>query len=374
MDALSTRPPSTEPAKVGQNIFLRVIWAGVVVSFLFLVMRLTARYKTFKRLYFDDGFVIFSWFLALFTAIIWQIVARFMYQFMAITSGQLWPPPTNFVNDTERYYKGSVVVLIFFYTSLWAVKISFLFFFKRLGQNVRWQKILWWCVLAFTVATYFVCIGDIQYSCLAAPLGEIISHCSSDRDVNFQLVTLKFNAAIDVLTDVMILSIPTSLLWKVKISLRRKLALMGIFSLVIITMVFAIVRVAVISSESRQPDTSWSYMWSCIEQVIAIIVACLASFRTLFKQPDSRPQPLKHIPPSHNARNLFLRSNKRIRSVCQWLPITDLTGLSTEHSTHIRNDDPEEGANIAKNSSTEHVVPLNSVYVKQEIEFHETPR
>lgn len=166
-------------------------------------MRLTARYKTFKKLYFDDGFVIFSWFLALFTAIIWQIVARFMYQFMAITSGQLWPPPTNFVNDTERYYKGSVVVLIFFYTSLWAVKISFLFFFKRLGQNVRWQKILWWCVLAFTVATYFVCIGDIQYSCLAAPLGEIISHCSSDRDVNFQLVTLKFNAAIDVLTDVM---------------------------------------------------------------------------------------------------------------------------------------------------------------------------
>lgn len=104
---------------------------------------------------------------------------------------------------TERYYKGSVVILIFFYTSLWSVKISFLFFFKRLGQNVRWQKILWWCVFAFTAATYFVCIGDIQYACLAAPLMEIMSHCSSDWDVNFQQVTLKFNGTIDVLTDVM---------------------------------------------------------------------------------------------------------------------------------------------------------------------------
>jgi len=51
-------------------------------------------------------------------------------------------------------------------------------------------------------------------------------------------------------------------------SIRKKLALIGIFSLVIITMVIAIVRVAVISALTRQPDTSWSYMWSSIEQCI----------------------------------------------------------------------------------------------------------
>ena len=99
------------------------------------------------------------------------MLPEFLYQFDAVTSGQLWPPPATFVTNTEPYYKGSVVVLTFFYTSLWAVKISFLIFFRRLGQNVRRQKVLWWTVFAFTVATYIICIGNIQFSCLAQAIG-----------------------------------------------------------------------------------------------------------------------------------------------------------------------------------------------------------
>jgi hypothetical protein len=44
--------------------------------------------------------------------------------------------------------------------------------------------------------------------------------------------------------------------------------LIGIFSLTVITTLFAIVRVTVISSLTRQPDPSWAYMWSAIEQCI----------------------------------------------------------------------------------------------------------
>lgn len=126
-----------------------------------------------------------------------------MYQLLAVTNGQLWPPPTNFGKDTEKFAKGSLVVFVFFYTSLLAVKVSFLLFFKRLGQNVRWQKFLWWCVLAFTVTTYLVSIGIIPYRCLAVGIEELLSQCSSEWDANFRQITIKFNAAMDVLTDVM---------------------------------------------------------------------------------------------------------------------------------------------------------------------------
>ena len=78
-------------------------------------------------------------------------------------------------------------------------------------------------------------------------------------------------------------------------------------------MVFAIIRVIVISSYSTEPDQSWLYMWSSIEQTVcksplfqssltalesalelnlqsnsytAIMVACLASFPSLFKKSD----------------------------------------------------------------------------------------
>jgi hypothetical protein len=149
----------------------------------------------------DDGFVIFAWLLALLTAVDWQVVADFLFHFIDVTRGRLWPPPAIFVNDSERYYKGSVVVIVMFYTGLWAVKFSFLLFFKRLGQNVAGQKVLWWCVLGFTVVTYLLCIGDIQYSCLAAPFAKIEIRCSTDSAVQYQRVTLAINCAVDVVTD-----------------------------------------------------------------------------------------------------------------------------------------------------------------------------
>ena len=191
-----------------------------------------------------------------------------------------------------KYYKSAVVVLVFFYTSLWAIKTSFLLFFRRLGHNVTGQKVIWWCVFGFTVASYFVCIGDIQYTCLAAPLENIFDHCSTNAALRFQRITLQFNCAIDVLTDFAsksshlptvlnksalikwtVMAIPFSMLWSVQMSLRKKAALVGIFSLAFITCVVAIVRVIVLSTATRQPQTLWSYksnqaVWISVEQCV----------------------------------------------------------------------------------------------------------
>ena len=64
------------------------------------------------------------------------------------------------------------------------------------------------------------------------------------------------------------MAIPINMLWRVQMSLRKKTALVGIFSLAIITCVFAIVRVTVISTLTRQADPSWLYMWSSVEQCV----------------------------------------------------------------------------------------------------------
>lgn len=64
------------------------------------------------------------------------------------------------------------------------------------------------------------------------------------------------------------MAIPISLLWKVQITCRQRLALVGIFSLAVITMAFAIVRVTVISLLTNQPDVSWLFLWSFIEQTV----------------------------------------------------------------------------------------------------------
>ena len=122
---------------------------------------------------------------------------------MHLTSGLLWPPPKDFVVHTERFYVGQLIILISFYTSLYTVKLSFMLFFKRLERNVHRQEYIWWPVLLFTMATYFVCIGDIQYKCLVRPFEELIATCPTSENIEFRLITLKFNCAMDVLTDVL---------------------------------------------------------------------------------------------------------------------------------------------------------------------------
>lgn len=64
------------------------------------------------------------------------------------------------------------------------------------------------------------------------------------------------------------MTVPVSMLWKVQISLRQKLVLAGIFSLTVFIMVFAIIRVAVLSSSNNIRDQTWLYLWSAIEQTV----------------------------------------------------------------------------------------------------------
>ncbi|KAF1969287.1 hypothetical protein BU23DRAFT_363246, partial [Bimuria novae-zelandiae CBS 107.79] len=233
-------------------------------------------------LYWDDVLVVFAWVLSLLTAIDWQIVSGHMYQFMLVVSGRIWPPPADLIEDTERYYKGSMIVLAFFYGSLWAVKAAFLIFFKRLIRDIRSFTILWWAVTVFTALSFAECFADTQYWCLVAPLEKIITRCNTEHDIYWGLFTLKFNCSLDVVTDFMIMTIPCAILWRVKIPLKQKLALLGLFSLVMITSLFAILRVALIQKFSKQPEPTWAYMWTSLEQNMAIIVACLGTFRTLF--------------------------------------------------------------------------------------------
>ena len=55
---------------------------------------------------------------------------------------------------------------------LWCIKFAFLTFFRRLGNNVRGQKIVWRTVFGFTVGGLAISIGVIYYRCLFAPRGS----------------------------------------------------------------------------------------------------------------------------------------------------------------------------------------------------------
>ena len=62
-----------------------------------------------------------------------------------------------------------------------------------------------------------------------------------------------------------VLSLPFMIVWHVKIPPRKKFVLLTVFSLTVVVMVVAIVRVAVVNSPTKNPSISWLYLWSSIE-------------------------------------------------------------------------------------------------------------
>lgn len=177
-----------------------MIWSGTSIATLALAFRYYVRVETFRRLLVDDYLTGFAWTVLLATAILWQVIVPDLYELMEVTAG-VRLPSVNFVANAERYVKGSLAVLFLFYVGLWTIKMSFLMFFYRLGDQITYYRVSWWIVTVITMASGAVCVGTIQYHCLADPLAKVAVKCLSRDAIEFQDITLKVNCALDVFTD-----------------------------------------------------------------------------------------------------------------------------------------------------------------------------
>ncbi|TGO07663.1 hypothetical protein BTUL_0256g00090 [Botrytis tulipae] len=352
---------TVEPTKVDMKTFLGVIWGGFAIAAICMALRTFSRIKTFKSLYNDDIFAFLALALALASAILWQIHAQAMFDLMAVSAG-IKMPGADFVTNSEAYSKASGVVIILFYSTLWSVKFSFLLFIRRLGSHVAKVEFIWWPITVFTICTYFACIGTIQYHCLFVPLTTIETKCTTDSAVNFQQITLKLNCVWDVVSDALIMIIPISMLWGTQMKMKRKITFGIIFSLALITVIFAIVRTTVVSSLTRMPDTSWLYMWSAIETTIAIVVVCLASIRGLFSK-EENVKPSKYTPPKSS--EIYPKNSRKNRLR---VTLNTFTGRDSYMRTGDSNNSqsPTDGGSSV--TSEQNILPLDNVRVKQRYE------
>lgn len=147
------------------------MWAGVAVSFCFLLFRFYVRLKIFRRLHIEDPFVLAAWLMNLANAVIWQKSANELYSVIAVESGQLTIPPPEYFSSVYIELHSLFASELLYYTALWSVKFSFLLFFRNLRNDIRRQMILWYWVLAFTIASYVGCLCMINYKCLVVPRG-----------------------------------------------------------------------------------------------------------------------------------------------------------------------------------------------------------
>ena len=118
----------------------------------------------------------------------------------------------------------------------------------------------------------------------------LIAQCITAASIRFENYTFHYLLAVDLITDCsseflffldiqrssnmkVVISIPILMLWNVRIPLKQKLGLIGIFSLTVIVMVFAIIRVVVVNKFSKQADITWLYFWTNLEMSVGKYLA-----------------------------------------------------------------------------------------------------
>jgi hypothetical protein len=234
--------------------------------------------------------------------ILWTKVSPLLYENYEVLQGKR-PPGPDVLERYGYFLRCFAPFITLFYTSLWAVKLSLLLFFRRLGNQIRSHEIWWWCVTFFTVSGWLICIADLAWPCsvrsiewitgkLFAPQGcriwltlsisELWNRVRNQISVYNVLRQLRFGCIVGLLEYVdthplyvtfladlqAVISIPVLILWNTRVPLRKRIVLSGIFSATIVVMVLSVIRGTVVKTERQNAEMAWLIFWSYIENGI----------------------------------------------------------------------------------------------------------
>ena len=95
--------------------------------------------------------------------------------------------------------------------------------------------------------------------------------------------------------DILILVLPIPYIYRLQVNLKQKLLLAGIFLLGGFVCIVSVVRlVAILQTNYSSPDVSWnmteSVMWPYVELNVAVVCACLPSYKPLYYFMAGKPR------------------------------------------------------------------------------------
>ncbi|GFN18102.1 uncharacterized protein AtWU_07904 [Aspergillus tubingensis] len=269
---------------IDEATFVAVLWVCQTITFFFVLIRLLLQYLVDRKWHAHDVLILTAWVLSLANCIVWSVCYKQMFYITTLTTGSIDYSnlPKNIAAIEVRYLRGQLAGYLLSYTSLWSVKLSFIFFFRHLGNRFRAQRILWWVVLAFVIACYGGTLGVLDYACEMASFEDSIEACASAYSIWYERVSLKVSTSMDIVSDAAIIVLSGHVMWRVKIDIRRKLALIGVSFLTAFIIIIALVRLELSVSGTGILSPAWLVFWNAIEICVAIMMACLASFWTFY--------------------------------------------------------------------------------------------
>ncbi|KAJ1323577.1 hypothetical protein MN608_10821 [Microdochium nivale] len=197
-------------------------------------------------------------------------------------------PTSREAYNREMGSKIQVIGWSFYAMELWVLKVCIAVFYSRLTS--RLSNLHTRVLVAYTViGVSYIAVGlSIVLGCQPMSRNWQIhpnpgNLCQpTNSKLNVFMVYLP-----NVITDLYLLSIPLPLLWRVNISLRRKLTLMLLFSGAIFVIAAATIRAVVIITAGPEGAVSGS-QWACREIFVSAVVSNLPVIQPLLRKLASR--------------------------------------------------------------------------------------
>ncbi|KAL9628181.1 MAG: hypothetical protein Q9204_006056 [Flavoplaca sp. TL-2023a] len=240
--------------------------------------RIYVRAKLNHKFYVDDGF--FS--LAVVTLIAGTIMTYldipYIYLQQNVQAGSQ-APPADFIQQLLTSVKIQNAAVVLLSTTVFAIKLAFLAFFRGLIRRLKKLEIWWWCVLVIVILSsiFLICANFITcpyYDKRILGSEVCVPERSTKTECDFEGI----------------ISIPIALLWRVRIDLRRKLALGTMLCLSVFTIITVIVKISGGNTVAGQIDSSWVIFWLHMEAAVAVMVASIMVYRALFVVERSRTE------------------------------------------------------------------------------------
>ena len=83
-----------------------------------------------------------------------------------------------------------------------------------------------------------------------------------------QVSCLSLNIKYKAKPNHLVIILPVTLLWNVRINIRKKLTLIALFSMTTFIMITSVIRIVFANSSASFLDQSWFYSWSAIEMAV----------------------------------------------------------------------------------------------------------
>ncbi|KAI8307201.1 Satratoxin biosynthesis SC1 cluster protein 4 [Colletotrichum sp. SAR11_59] len=240
-----------------------------VLTPIFVGIRFWSRIKMRSGLGWDDWTILFSFVCCLLVSILMMVSCE--YGFGQHIKNLSKP---NKIMTLKLFY----VAQIFYKITINLTKASILLLYLRIFVQ-RYFRILCYTLLSIILAYMVATSASSIWQCTPIPRAW-------DKTIPGTCISLTMNwyanAGFSIATDILIMALPQHVLWKSKLPINQKKALMVVFALGLFVTITSILRMTTLDFSTTSPDTTFdiaSTLWTLIEDNLAIICACLPMCR-----------------------------------------------------------------------------------------------